>query len=235
MSLGRDKIIERSVDSISKIYAIVIALALTQSVQALVVKDATGSAELSLATLLTGAPAFVAFLFTLVPFWHGMNRHLDRCYLEKTSGVAQGALLFDFAVFFIEASLLFIAGWSLRSGLVSFYCLGLVLLIDMIWGSISHQIHFPGKKSHVRKWAGINIAAGFVAFLIVIFRFEQKPLGLMAVAIVRTIVDYWLCWDFYFPGQDNEAKPEVTGSTPINIDRAGLATHAMHEEQKEHL
>jgi hypothetical protein len=206
MSLGRDEIVERSVDSISTIYAIVIALALSQSIQTFITKDATGGAELSIEKLLTGTPAFVAFLFTLVPFWHGMNRHLDRCYLEKSSAVVQGALLFDFSVFFIESSLLFIAGWSLRSGLISFYCLGLVLLVDMIWGYISHQIHFPGKKSHVRRWAAINIGAGFTAFLIVTFPWNQKPWGLMAVAILRTVVDYWLCWDFYFPTADAEAK-----------------------------
>lgn len=200
MSIDRSKAIERSVDSVAQIYAIVIGLALTVSVQTLVV-GTNGAVDLSCARLLTGTPAFVAFLFTLVPFWHGMNRHLDRSYLEKGGHVAHGALLFDCAVFFIEASFLLIAGWSLRAGLVSFYCIGLVLLIDTIWGSISHQIHFRGQKSHVVRWAIINIVAGCTAFLIVIVKFpiEDKPPVLMVVAIVRSIVDYWLGWSFYFP------------------------------------
>lgn len=206
MSLDLNKVIERSVDSVARIYAIVIGLALSQSVQTLIAKDTGGGADLSPAKLLTGLPAFVAFLFTLVPFWHGMNRHLDRCYLEKTATVVQGALLFDFAVFFLEASLLLIAGWSLRSGLVSFYCLGLVLFADMLWDFVSHQIHFPGTKSHVAKWAGINVVTLVLAIIIVAYPFQQKLWVLMVVAIVRSVADYWLGWDFYFPKAGPETK-----------------------------
>ena len=83
-----------------------------------------------------------------------MNRHLDRCYLEKKTGIRQGALLLDFGTFFIEAGLLFAAAWSLRSGLYSFLYLGVLLAVDMLWGLISHQIHFPAQKSHVRSGIG---------------------------------------------------------------------------------
>jgi hypothetical protein len=200
MSSEPNKVIERSVDSVSTIYAIVIALALTQSIQTLIARDPNGGADLSLSKFLTGAPAFLAFLVTLVPFWHGMNRHLDRCYLEKPDTPVQGALLIDFGVFFVEASLLFVSGWSLRTGLVSFYSLGLLLTVDVIWGFISHQIHFPRQKSHVKKWAMINFLAGFVALCIVAYPFAHKAWILMVVAIGRSVVDYGFCWDFYFPG-----------------------------------
>jgi hypothetical protein len=209
MSLEPNKVIERSVDSVARIYAIVIGLALSQSVKSLVTRDVHGTADLSPDKLLAGTPALVAFLFTVVPFWHGMNRHLDRCYLEKTGAVAQGALLFDFAVFFLEATLLFIASWSLRSGLVTFYCLGIVLAADMVWGFISHQIHFPGQKSHVASWATINIVAGFVAILVIAFPFNQKPWVLMFIAIARSIVDYWRGWQFYFPSAGADIKSQL--------------------------
>ena len=42
MSLEANKVIERSVDSVAKIYAIVIGLALTLSVQTFVTRTATG-------------------------------------------------------------------------------------------------------------------------------------------------------------------------------------------------
>jgi hypothetical protein len=204
MTLNADKITERSVDSIARIYAVVTALAISQTVQSFL-KDPTG-VIVNAAALLSGAPALIAFLFTLVPFWHGMNRHLDRCYLEKKETVVRGALLFDFAVFFCEAGLLFAAGFALRSGLTCFYFLGALLLVDMIWGTISHQIHFPGQKSHVVKWSAINIAAGFLAFLVVELPFNQKALVLMGVAIVRSIADYGLCWNFYFPDASGLAE-----------------------------
>jgi len=189
---------ERSVDSLQKIYAVVIALAIAQAIQSLL-KDPVSSTLLAFSQILVGLPAFVAFLVTLVPFWHGMNRHLDRCYLEKKSAVVQGALLMDFATFFLEASLLFAAGWSLRSGIYSFAALGGLLFVDMLWGFVSHQIHFPGQKSHVRRWSAINLVAILIAILIVDFPFQHKLILLMVVAIVRTIVDYSLCWPFYFP------------------------------------
>jgi hypothetical protein len=66
----------------------------------------------------------------------------------------------------------------------------------------SHQIHFAGRKSHVVKWSAINIAAGFLAFLVVELPFNQKALVLMGVAIVRSIADYALCWTFYFPNAE---------------------------------
>lgn len=200
MALKADKRIERSVDSIQNIYAVVIALAISQAIQTFL-KEPSGPAVLSLEMVSPGLPAFVAFLVTLVPFWHGMNRHVDRCYLEKTSNVVQGALLFDFVVFFVEASCLFAAGWSLRSGIDTFKYLAVLLCIDMLWGFISHQIHYRGEKSMVIRWSVINLVAMAIAILIVAFPFEGKPGVLMVVAILRSIADYAICWDFYFPGR----------------------------------
>jgi hypothetical protein len=211
MSIDPGKVIERSVDSVQKIYAVVIALAISQAIQSLL-KDPTGATDLGLQRLSSGLPAFLAFLVTLVPFWHGMNRHLDRCYLEKTDAVVQGALLLDFVTFFVEATFLFAAGWSLRSGIDPFRYLGYLLCVDMLWAFISHQIHFPGKKSHAVKWSTINIAAMFLAILLVAYPFERKPLVLTVVAVMRSIADYALCWDFYFPRTPQQAKTVLAGA-----------------------
>lgn len=113
--------------------------------------------------------------------------------------MVQGALLFDFATFCTEASFLFAAGWSLRSGIETFYYLGALLLVDMTWAFISHQIHFPGKKSYAVRWSTVNVIAIGLSVLIVAFPFEGKPLVLMIAAVFRSIADYGICWDFYFP------------------------------------
>ena len=81
-----------------------------------------------------------------------------------------------------------------------------MLLVDMVWGFISHQIHFPGKKSHVVRWASINVVAGMIAVVIVAYPFEQKAWVLMALAITRSIADYGFCWKFYFPISGVEQK-----------------------------
>jgi len=135
VSSEAERIKERSVDSLQQIYAVVIALAIAQAIQSLL-KDPVSGAVLARIQILVGLPAFVAFLVTLVPFWHGMNRHLDRCYLEKKSAVVQGALV-----------------------------------------------------------------AIVIAILIVDFPFQHKTIVLIVVAIMRSIADYGLCWDFYFPRQ----------------------------------
>jgi hypothetical protein len=189
---------ERSVDSLEKIYAVVIALAIAQAVQSLL-KDPFSGTLLNASQILAGLPAFIAFLVTLVPFWHGMNRHLDRCYLEKKTNVVQGALLLDFGAFFLEASLLFVVGWTLRSGIYSFLALGSLLLVDMLWGVISHLIHFPGQKSHALGWSAINVVAIVLAYFVDTYAFEYKTWGLMIIAISRTVADYGLGWHFYFP------------------------------------
>ena len=198
MSVERTKAIERSVDSLQQIYAVVISLAIAQAIQSLL-KGSINGADLSFDYLASGLSAFTAFSVTVVPFWHGMNRHLDRCYLAKTTPVAHGALLLDFVTFFLEASLLFAAGWSLRSGIYTFVCLGLLLATDMAWAFVSHQIHFRGKKSHAHRWSTINLVAMAAAFLAVELPFNSEPLVLMVIAVLRSIVDYWLCWEFYFP------------------------------------
>ena len=189
---------ERSVDSLQQIYAVIIALAVSQAFENLL-KDPVRGNVLGGDQIIIGLPPLVAFLFTLVPFWHGMNRHLDRCYLEKKIAVRQGALLFDFGIFLVEAALLFAAAWSLRTGIYTFIYLGALLFIDIIWGFISHQVHFPGKKSHVRRWSLINAFAIALALLVVACPIMFKTTALMAVAILRSVVDYWKCWDFYFP------------------------------------
>lgn len=214
MSLDPSKVFERSVDSIQKIYAVVIALAISQAIQSLL-KDPSGATDITLQRLSSWLPPFVAFLVTLIPFWHGMNRHLDRCYLEKSTGVVQGALLFDFVAFFIESSFLFAAAWSIRFGLETFYYLGGLLLVDMLWAFVSHHIHFSGKKSHAVRWSVINIAAIFIAVLVVTFPFSKKPIVLMVLAIFRFIADYGICWSFYFPaiGPATAQRAQVARAT----------------------
>jgi hypothetical protein len=198
MKIEGERTKERSVDSLQQIYAVVIALAIAQAIESLL-KDPAHGTVLASDQIIVGLPPLVAFLVTLVPFWHGMNRHLDRCYLEKKGAIVQGGLLWDFAMFFVEGCLLFAVGWSLRSGIESFEYLGALLGVDMVWGFVAHQIHFRGQKSHVVKWSFVNLVAILLAIPIIAFPFQSKIKVLMALTVARSIADYWYCWDFYFP------------------------------------
>src|SRR6476620_10742803 len=92
MTLSAEKRTERSVDSLQKVYAFVISLALVQAIQ-IVLVDRTTMDFVDIHTMLQRAPAFVALLLVLVPFYHGMNRHLDVCYIENTEGQRAEAAL----------------------------------------------------------------------------------------------------------------------------------------------
>jgi hypothetical protein len=177
---------------------VVIALAISQAIQSLL-KAGTGEELLAAHQIRDGLPIFIAFVITLVPFYHGMNRHFDHCYLEKERNVVQGALLLDFGVFFIEAGLLFAVAWSLRSGLRGFILLGALLAVDMLWGVASHFIHYAGEKPSVLRWCYINLLAMGVGLGVILYPSDRRPVLLMLVAIFRTVADYKYCWTFYFP------------------------------------
>jgi len=209
MALDPPKRIERSVDSLQKIYAVVIALAIGHGMQTLLIDRATG-AMADTPELLVRAPTFLALVFTLVPFYHGMNRHLDFCYIERKQGQqAKGALLFDFLVFFLESALLFAAANSIGAGMRAFAALGLLLAVDVVWALISHWIHYGGIKPSVARWSGINAVVLVIGLFVGLRQDYSEPAKaelLLVLALVRSGVDYWACWPFYFPDGSTDAE-----------------------------
>jgi hypothetical protein len=204
--------IERSVDSLDRIYAVIIALAITQAILTTFIDPATDRLLLDRSTLLA-LPMLLAFLVTVVPFYHGMNRHLDRSYVERADTAPHGALLLDFIVFFFEAGLLFAFAASLRDGYRGVVFLGLALAIDTIWGVVANWIH-RGPTAGPKSWAAVNFAAlvvGILLFTADIWTPEVKASVFFVVALARSVADYALNWQFYFPGELAKA-PAITKS-----------------------
>jgi hypothetical protein len=203
MTLSAEKRTERSVDSLQKVYAFVISLALVQAIQ-IVLIDRTTMDFVDIHTMLQRAPAFVALLLVLVPFYHGMNRHLDVCYIENTEGQrAEAALLFDFVVFFVDSCLLFAVAYSIGHDLRAFAFLGVLLGVDVVWSAISHFIHYTlTEVRSVKRWAVINgmaVGAGLFVGLNQWYSPAAKAWLLLVIALGRTVCDYAFCWSFYFP------------------------------------
>lgn len=202
MSESSEKRIARSVDSLQKIYSVVIALAIGQAIQTLLIDRAIGALAPP-GVILARTPAFLALLAILVPFYHGMNRHLDVAYIERPEEQrAEAALLFDFIVFFFESCLLFAVAYSIGPGMAAFGFLGTLLAVDMLWALVSHWIHYSQDKPSVFSWSAIN-AAAIVLGLFVGFTQYYSPTVkswlLLVIAIGRTALDYWFYWQFYFP------------------------------------
>jgi len=177
-------------------------LAISLSIQKLLIDDVEQTILLTRDTI-SRFPAFLAFVAVVVPFYHGMNRHLDRCYLERNqSSAPRGSLLFDFVVFFVEASVLFAAAASIRAALQTFLVLAILLAVDTVWAFVSHFIHYRAFEPSVRKWAYINLVT-LCASIGIYFFFgcsaTAKAWWFFVFAVFRVVADYWFCWNFYFP------------------------------------
>jgi hypothetical protein len=196
--------IKRSVDSLEKIYTIVIALSVTKAIDNVITSGFAGASNYE--KLINNWPALLAFIVTIAPFYHGMHRHLSRVYIERDiDSKKQGFLLLDFLIFFLEACALLIFASSLTFGTKAFIPLIFLLIIDSLWAIIAHGIYYDEWENSPWKWSVINLSAVFVMSVIVysnLFLPEYRPIALAAAAFIRTTADYWICWGFYFPSDE---------------------------------
>lgn len=202
---------KRSVDSLQRIYAIIVALAIAQAINAIFINKGELASWQDMHKHIF---QFVSFVCIIVPFFHGMNRHLDKCYLDKKNDMKEGALLFDFIVFFVESMLLFAFAGTLKSPSLNCYIVLLVLLaFDTLWAFVSHFIHYSNEKKGPIQWAIINLVTMVLMILIwytSYFKDETKPLLMTILVLLRSIFDYTLCWEFYFP-KYTRALPPTNG------------------------
>jgi hypothetical protein len=213
MPSTREDKIQRSVDSLERLFSVVVGLAVTIAVQKILFDpnntlyewyDTTNNTYPFLKHLLDRLPAMLAFIVSIVPFYHGMNRHLDRTYIEKdVAATKEGYLVIDFFIFFIESCILVTLASLVSSGDKLFLVLGVLLIVDAVWCFATHGIHYGSVTPSTITWGWINLIA-FVALLVVYF-LQLFPAGatrswiLAIVACCRTIADYKTCWKFYFP------------------------------------
>src|SRR5262249_51531906 len=152
---------------------------------------------------------FVAFVLTLLPFYHGAMRHLDAAYLEVANEPKTGALLADFIILFVEAC--FFLGLATVIAQPVYFGIGLtsLLVVDIVWGFFA-QLAFSSKYGPEAIWAKINL--GTVVILCGAFYLEMGIGGLrlgdksvrfalllLLICAVRTIMDYWRAWNIYYP------------------------------------
>jgi hypothetical protein len=161
---------------------------------------------------LTSGPALVAFVATLVPFYHGAMRHLDKTYVEECrTFVREGALLADFLWLFVEAGILL--GMALQLGELDRFAWWLVFLLglDSAWGLIFHLGLTTKPRGWTQfKWALVNVPAAAIlgVVLMALGRADSQRIAQLlwlfvpAIAVARTIIDYRWSWFFYFPGGD---------------------------------
>jgi hypothetical protein len=202
-----------SVGHLQTLYTVVVGVALTVALEDI---SATGPGQTSLLSSVDAVLLLVAFIATLLPFYHGALRHLDVTWIEKEGrDVKSGALLADFVILFVEGCLFLLIARQLSSPFHFGAGLAALFAIDVIWGIVAHVAFTqPGADKAEWKWVQNNVVA-VIALLALLFSartWVAQPaqatwmvVGLLIVALVRTVVDYVRSWDFYYPA---DAPPE---------------------------
>ena len=196
----------RSVEHLQGLYTVVAGVALTVAIEKLF--DGNGTVPLRRDVV----AYFVAYLFTLVPMYHGALRHLDITYFEDEKATTRaGALMFDWALLFIESCFLLGLAQLLRRPSAFGWGLCIFLGFDCIWAFVANLGFAPeAKESRTEwKWATINfVAVCFLALTLVVANAVESKLNLvisfrwiliLVVAVARTIWDYAWCWSYYYP------------------------------------
>lgn len=199
-----NKRMENSIRSLANLYTVVIGAALSVAVVGTIDVD-KGLHSISAVSILL----FLAFLATLLPFFHGALRHLDDVYIEnENQHVSRSALIIDFALLFLHALVFLILSQLLKKPADFAWVLISILLIDVVWGLFTTFGASTTADSAESRWTLINVifiacVAGYLIGNGIDLKSENDPTrlaSLLALAcVVRSIVDYVWCRNFYFP------------------------------------
>jgi hypothetical protein len=182
------------------LYGVVIALALTTSIGLTVAPHgiALSPFELNAQNLATFGTLFI----TIVPFYHGASVYMLATYRGNSHSTKKGAALVDFFTLSLEGVVFYAMASSIQN-LDSFIIwFTVLLLIDLVWYGFTYFKAEEPMQSAPRWWALINGAT--VLALIVLSAVSVEGIVeayaiLFAVAVIRTVLDYGLSYEYYFP------------------------------------
>jgi len=194
---------ENSVSQLAELYNVVIGIALSIAIYNAIDIKASG-----MPIHLNFVSNVASVIILIIPFYHGAVRHLFATYVEGGSTrIKNGALLADFVLLFLEGCVFVMIASLVSVTTKMAWAIVVLLLLDTTWGFLA-WLAFTGAQAQYaeKKWAIINIftAVGIIVVLIFadsVFRMNETAaqLGLAAIISLRTVTDYWQCWDFYFP------------------------------------
>jgi len=204
------KSVERSVQTLQQFHSTIVALAIGSGAEKFL-SSLKGGEDAAIPFIVVAMS--VAFLSTIVPFYHGMSRHLYEAHVTKSvmgSGGHAVPLLLDIFTFIIEAGLLVAMSRALDTPqMFLFYWSGL-LFVDILWSLVVWRI----QKSEKPLWAANNFACLLVAWLVwlclplllsTMQLLDDRQIRItmvMAIALIevsRSVMDYKKNWKFYFP------------------------------------
>ena len=202
---------ERSVSNLQRLYAIVVGLAITTSLNALV-KTMLESRFANFGQYYSQLLMFISFIATVVPFFHGANRYLDATYVTDERSAKTYALLIDFLALFFEGLALFALAVVVGYREIFYTTLAGLFVLDILWVASTNftAVAETDKVPAFRKWATINIVATGAILLSVWSNVLAVPFWrgeialnafLVVIVVVRTVYDYISVWSFYYPSE----------------------------------
>lgn len=192
---------QRTVTHLQALYTVVVGVALAVALSNLIDQQS------SVPVRLEAVPYFVAYVFTLVPFYHGALRHLDIAYFEsRTSHTKPGALMVDWSLLFIESCGLLALALLINRPIPFMFTLIALFTFDLLWAFAAHLAFSPTPPEipAERRWAVINFVAVVVLVGTSIYLdsvdSEAKPVDtyrwivVATAAVGRTVWDYAWSW-----------------------------------------
>jgi hypothetical protein len=203
--------------NLQRLYAVIMALAISEASKAFFSLGPQQPAKIQVDCW----PQFFTFFITIVPFFHGMNRHLEVAHANGDSKHPKLFLLLDFYAFF-ALSLFFLAlGTQITHGLAFFWVLMWLFIADFLWALLSKLFIKSGQLwwwivldfvSIIYLYLALsswdNAPAWVPAFSVTTIEYCHLPL----FAILRTALDYVVNRKFYFP--DEQVTPISAASHP---------------------
>jgi len=213
-----------AIDALQKFYGLIVAIAFTGGV----LKFIDGF-DVWQWTKLQGSESllFVAFVATIVPFYHGMERHLHETHIARND-IAWGKkgkpspVLLDIFAFMFMGALLLAMGRRIDAPLVFLQLWSVLLVLDIVWSLVVWAF----QKQTKPLWAVNNFFWLLIAWVLwfaipvliekLSFNTTWIPVfqtaGVALSEILRSIFDYKSHWSFYFPDgfvDDDELKPNL--------------------------
>jgi len=148
----------------------------------------------------------LSFLLLIVPFYQGTVRYFVFTYGDPAALLRQPNyslfIMFDCGAFLFEAALFFIMSRALAPAHWAAYYLAVVvlLLVDTVWAFTAVAwLH----QTPIQPWMFLNLGFGIVVGAMLLWRAMFIPSAAVAIGfvavLIRTLLDYYLTWDFYFP------------------------------------
>lgn len=145
----------------------------------------------------------LAFVLLIFPFYQGTVRYFDFAYGDPNNLPPHYSisLMIDGCAFICEAALFFIMSRALApTHWTTYYGAVMTLLwVDSLWGWTAAILH----AAPIDPWIILNLIFGAAVAVMLWLRSHLSPavataIGAAAV-LVRTGLDYYFTWSFYFP------------------------------------